>query len=508
MPAAQVLAHRIDFSSLLSRDDSDALLRAIPAAPGVLALRGADPASEPYLTRTADLRRRVRRLLAPPEARNDDGTPILSKRLNLRERVRWIEYSCTGSDFESTLVLYRASRAAFGAEEARRRLRLHAPTFLRVTTENAYPRVYATNRLSKKSLAESFGPFPSRAAADRYCDAVLDLFQIRRCHEELEPYPEHPGCVYGEMKKCMAPCKAGAMQGSTREELDAKYAEEAKRMLAFFTTRGRSMLDEIAAQREVASEAMDFEQAAALHKHWEKVRAASLLADELVRPVTDLRAIVIQESVPAEFANNPGGPFMETVSSSTWVGSHDADSAALFLLAHGRIAGPATLSTLGVRAVREQTAVGSSLFAQPLMLAPVPENESVVETPSTVTPEDRARAAIAALESQAETLPEIAEVCDYLSLFRRWYYRPEKQRVGEVLLPNAEEAWAVRRLLNAAARVVLGPPAAAPPVDREAAKDLKTKILHEGREGVEREVPVLPKRKRGRKAVTPTDLAK
>jgi excinuclease ABC subunit C len=482
MSAVSLLAHRIEFSP----EDSDALLRTVPAAPGVVALRGADPASEPYLTRTADLRRRVRRLLAPPEARNEDGTPILSKRLNLRERVRWIEYTRTGSGFESTLVLYRASREAFGAEEARRRLRLHAPTFLRMTMENAYPRVYATNRLSKKALTESFGPFPSRAAAERYCDAVLDLFQLRRCHEELEPYPEHPGCVYGEMKKCMAPCKAGAMQGATREVLDARYVEEAQRVFAFFTTRGRSMLEEIAAQREAASEAMDFEQAAALHKQWEKVRAASLLADEIVRPVAELRALVIQEAAPSE-------------------DDSVQDAAAVFLLAHGCIAGPEPLSTLGVRAVREQTAVGSSLFAQPLMLAAIPEQNT--ETPSALTPEDRARAAIAALESQATAMPEIAELCDYLSLFRRWYYRPEKQRTGEVLLPNAEEAWSLRRILNAAARVVLGPPAPAPPVDREAAKELKTKILHEGREGVEREVPVLPKRKRSRKSVTPTDLA-
>jgi hypothetical protein len=287
------------------------------------------------------------------------------------------------------------------------------------------------------------------------------------------------------MKKCMAPCKAGAAQGCTREELDARYAEETQRVFAFFATRGQSMLNEIAAQREAASEAMDFEQAAALHKQWEKVRAATLLADELVRPVAALRALVVQQAAPSED---------EGV----------RDNASIFLLANGHIAGPAALSTLGVRAVREQTAVGSSLFAQPLMLAPVPEEAN--EPTATVTPEDRARAALAELESQTETTPEIAEVCDYLSLFRRWYYRPEKQRVGEVLLPNAEESWSMRRLLNAAARVVLGPPTVAPPVEREAAKEVKTKILHERREGVEREVPVLPKRKRSRKSITPADI--
>ncbi|POA48725.1 excinuclease ABC subunit C, partial [Pseudomonas sp. FW507-12TSA] len=91
-------------------------------------------------------------------------------------------------------------------------------------------------------LAEMYGPFPSRAAAERYCDAVLDLFKLRRCHEDLQPYPEHPGCVYGEMKKCIEPCK----QACTHEQ----YAAEAAAIKAFFDTRGESMLSQIAADRE------------------------------------------------------------------------------------------------------------------------------------------------------------------------------------------------------------------------------------------------------------------
>jgi excinuclease ABC subunit C len=521
-------AHRIEFLP----ENADALLRTLPAAPGVFALRG--EAGEPYLTRAADLRRRLRRLLAPPEALDADGQPIPSKRLNLRARIRFIEWTRTGSDFESTLLLYRAARSAFGPDEARRRLRLHAPYALRVTMSHRHPRVYSTNRLNKKSLYESFGPFPSRAAAERYCDAVLDLFQLRRCYEDLEPYPEHPGCVYGEMNKCMRPCKEGHPQACTPEQ----YAREAERVFAFFNTRGQSMLDEIAVQREAASEAMDFEAAATLHKQWEKVRTAALLADELVRPIDQLRALILQEAAP----DNTPGLATDAAESST------AD-AAVFLFAHGQLTGPARLSTLGVRAVREQTAVGSSLFAQPLMLAPIPlapapldepttstvivsEQEKAVilsagtqrsEGPeakdpegaqttqtassiSTTTPEDRARAAIEALSMQAATTPDIAELCDHLSLFRRWYYRPEKQRTGEVFLPNPDSTWPIRRILNGAARVVLGPPAPVAPADREAAKALKTKIIHEGREGVEREVPVLPKRRRTRKAVTPTDI--
>jgi excinuclease ABC subunit C len=178
-------------------DNAEEILRAVPAMPGVFALRGGREGDEPYLTRTADLRRRMRRLLAPPESQ--------SKRLNLREKVARIEYSVTGSEFESSLVLYHAAASLFGYAEARRRLKLHTPYFLRMTMENAHPRVYSTNRLSKRGLSQMYGPFPSRAAAERYCDAVLDLFKLRRCHEDLQPFPEHPGCVYGEMKKCMEP---------------------------------------------------------------------------------------------------------------------------------------------------------------------------------------------------------------------------------------------------------------------------------------------------------------
>jgi excinuclease ABC subunit C len=518
--------HRAEFLP----ESSDELLRSIPAAPGVFALRGADPAAEPYLTRAADLRRRLRRLLDPPEALDENGQPLPSKRLNLRARIAWIEWTRTGSDFESTLLLYRASRAAFGPDEARRRLRLHAPYVLRITMSQPHPRVYSTNRLSKKFLAESFGPFPSRAAAERYADAVLDLFLLRRCYEDLAPYPEHPGCVYGEMNKCMQPCKEGNPQACTPEQ----YAQEAERVFAFFTTCGQSLLDEVAAKREAASEAMDFELAATLHKQWEKVRAAALLADELVRPLDELRALILQEA--ALLSEDDPRP----------------EAAALFLFEHGQLCGPERLSTLGVRAVREQTAVGSSLFAQPLMLAPIPldepatppsvpsseQNNSVilsegperaarVEGPqskdpegtsptqtapslSTLTPEDRARAAIDALAMHTESFPDMAEFCDHLSLFRRWYYRPEKQRTGEVFLPNPDGLWPIRRLLNGAARVALGPPAPLAPADRAAAKEgakaLKTKIIHAGREGVEREVPILPKRPRTRKAVPATDL--
>jgi len=452
--ASFIFATRIAFSA----ENAETILRDIPALPGVFALYGAQENAEPYLTRAADIRRRMKRLLAPPESQ--------SKRLNLRDRVARIEYTVTGSEFESTLTLYYAAAAIFGYAEARRRLRLHTPTVLRMTMENAFPRVYATNRLSKRGLAEMYGPFPSRAAAERYCDAVLDLFKLRRCYEDLQPYPEHPGCVYGEMHKCIEPCK----QACTAEQ----YAAEAASVKAFFDTRGESMLSQIAVERDRASEEMEFERAAALHEQYQKVKAAAALADEIVRLVPRLRAVIVQKGAEVEE-------------------SRDAADAAIFLLEGGCLAGPERISTLGVRAVKEQTSVGSSLFAQPLMLQAVPlEGETVDPVNS---PEDRAKAALQRLEEGARPSNDIAMLSDHLSLMRRWYYRPEKQRAGEIFFPNADGSWPVRRILNATARVVLGDPRPVAGVDREGAKkiakDVKTRVLHEGRPDVERVVPVV-----------------
>ena len=442
---------------------ADEILRTIPAEPGVFALYGARKEDAPYLTQTADLRRRMRRLLDPPESQ--------SKRLNLREKVVRIEYCVTGSVFESSLVLYQATAAQFGYTEARRRLKLHTPYFLRMTMENAFPRVYSTNKLSKRGLEQMYGPFPSRLAAERYCDAVLDLFKLRRCYEDLAPYPDHPGCVYGEMKKCIEPCK----QACTPEE----YAAESAAVKKFFDTRGESMIIAIGLEREVASSAMQFEKAAALHAQWQKVKATQTLADWIVRPIPKLKAIIVQ-----------------TAGQQLRKGEEEhKEEAAMFLLDGGCIVGPERLSTLGVRAVREQTSVGSSLFAQPLMLQAVPlEGESTASN----SPEHRAEHVLSLLEKRTHSSSDLALLSDHLSLLRRWYYRPEKQRNGEIFFPNEDGSWPIRKILRGAARMVLGDPKPMAETRRDAAKDaakeIKTRIIHEGRPDVERTVPVLPKK--------------
>ena len=414
---------------------SDELLSAVPSAPGVFALRGEDPGAQPYLSRAGDLRRRLRRLLAPAETLDADGRPAPSRRLNLRSRIRFIEWTPTGSEFESNLLLYQAARQAFGAEAARLRLRLRTPYMLRLTLSGKHPRVYVTNRLQRRALAELFGPFPSRAAAERYADAVLDLFQLRRCTEDLEPYPEHPGCVYGEMNKCLMPCKQGHPSACSPQQ----YAQEAERVFAFLATRGASLQEEVAARRDAASQAMDFESAAALHKQWERVRTVALLADPLVGLINRLRLLVVQQALRGQKECAADGSGLEPEAAGQPGGSADA---AVFVFAQGQWSGPLRLAGLDSGSgldINSGLDIGSGLSA---------------DAASGLAGADGGRA--------AQTEVEMSALGDALALLRRWYYRSEKRRDGEPFLPNPDGSWPKRRILNAAARMTTAPSAPAP----------------------------------------------
>ena len=156
-----MLTERIEF-----RPEVDAeVFSGVAAAPAVFLLRGEDANSEPYVSKTANLRRRLQRLLSAPEER--------TKRLNLRDRVRWIEYTLTGSDFESAFVLYQVLRASFPKTYANR-LRLRFAPLVKLHLENEFPRASITMRLGRisgKRISTKnvyYGPFASRVAAEKF----------------------------------------------------------------------------------------------------------------------------------------------------------------------------------------------------------------------------------------------------------------------------------------------------------------------------------------------------
>ncbi len=434
-----------------------AALAQLPHSPAVFALYGADAHAEPYVGRTPNLRGRLERLLQPSLRH--------PRRLHLAGLVRQIRWQLTGSEFESLLAQFSLLDGIFGSK-ALERMHLRHPAFVRFLGANPYPRIVVTHRPSQREAEWAYGPFPSRAAAERFADEALKLFLLRRCTFELDPDPSYPGCVYSEMKMCLAPCFKGCS--------DERYAEEAAAVQSFLSTRGERRLVTLRTQRDRASANLEFEAAAALHAQVQRAESVRALASELVRPLSSLRAVILQASA-------------------------DPGEVAIFLFESGRLRGPAGFSTIGMRIQNEQSG-STSLFAQPMALEPVPEEQGAREraTPASEPlgtpagsegaegkeigireqgteeqgPRDQeskraenppAKTARTILESRLESVlgelsalagPPSATVRQgHLALLKRWYYRPEAKRAGEIFFPDNEDRWPTRSILRGVGRV-------------------------------------------------------
>ena len=256
---------------------------------------------------------------------------------------------------------------------------------------------------------------------------------------------------------CLAPC----FQGCT----DDRYAAEAAKVRAFLETRGQSLLQELAKERDQASEDLDFEKAATLHAKIQKVEAVAALASEAVHPLAQLRAIIIQAAIETE--GEPG-------------------KVALFQLTAGQLTGPVMYDTLGMRLHNEQSG-SSSLYTHPYALEAVPlvnsassaenepteaqrsgENEVASKSVAAIAPkskdkqkekprdilEQRLFEALQTLTPQkTQFSKETQTTADHLGLFTRWYYRPENKRAGEAIFYTPSEPIPTKQILRAISRV-------------------------------------------------------
>lgn len=249
----------------------------LPHSAGIYLL--ASGTSAPHLGSSANLPRRLTRLLVSSSA----ARPGSFERL--REQIASVDCWPTGSRLESSLLMYQLARRHYPIDYLKR-LRLRSPWFVGLT-ESGFARLEIANRLSRSHNA--VGPFLTRDLADAYTQQVLQLFQIRRCTEVLNPHPDHPGCIYGEMNQCLKPCQCAV----TPDE----YATEAARVANFVANNGRSTLAALSVARDRASAQMDFEQAAQLHKRIEKVNSAIALREPVIDNAFEISGVALTSGV-------------------------------------------------------------------------------------------------------------------------------------------------------------------------------------------------------------------
>ncbi len=155
-----------------SEHDSE-VFAAAPAGAAVFVLRG-EAGSEPYVGKSSNLRRRLQRLLGPVERQ--------SRKLNLRDRVREVEWTPTGSDFEAALLLYKTLRREFPKNYGDR-LRLRFAPLVKLILDNPYPRATVTTRISgRKSTSEYFGPFADARGGREVRQRLAGLLQDAALH--------------------------------------------------------------------------------------------------------------------------------------------------------------------------------------------------------------------------------------------------------------------------------------------------------------------------------------
>jgi excinuclease ABC subunit C len=362
---------------------------ALPPKAAVCLIEPREEKAEPFLIRTQDLRRRLQRLLGPVDP--------ASKRLNLREFARGVRYRATGSAFEQTLTYYQHAKALF-PKRYRALMKLRPPAVLKVNLKNAYPRCYATRRIPVDETGAPtggtyYGPFASRRGAQAFAERALDLFKVRRCQIKIRRDPTFPGCLYSEMKMCLAPCFAGC----TKEEYDV----EVGRLVQFLDTSGGSLRATYEEEREKASEQLDFERAALLHKKVEKLDEVLRGQPELIRRIQDIDAVILQKAA-------------------------EEQTIAVFGVHGGRLEEPYFLR---FGEIASQPRSAEQIFREYL---------------------DFGRAERAMTTSEPLPSPALGDLGENLWMLARWFY--SNPREGEIFF--REKDWPYRRILRACSRLL------------------------------------------------------
>jgi excinuclease ABC subunit C len=400
------LENEIQFNPATAED----FFRQVPSGPAVCAIEPRAADAQTFLIRTQNLKNRLQRLLGP-----DDPT---SKRLNLREFAGAVRFRITGSRFEQNLTFYQNAKLLHPGRY-RDLLRMRPPAVLKVNLKNAYPRCFVTRRIPTNAegvpiAGAYYGPFKKRKVAERFAEGVLDFFKVRRCQIKIRRDPTFPGCLYSEMKMCLAPCFAGC----SKEE----YGAEVQKLVNFLDTGGNSLREALEKEREQASEDLDFEKANVLHKRLEKLDGALRSGPELARKVSDIDAVILQRGA-------------------------EEQTIAAFAVRRGFLAEGPLIVRFAEMASNPKSA--EQLFRE--YLEPHPEIHP--GTPGFVG----ARHAVPAAAVTLTTKPPIGkfDLSEHLWLLARWYYSNDRE--GEIFFQNEsgrQPGWPYRRILRACSRLL------------------------------------------------------
>ena len=129
-----------------------------------------------------------------------------------------------------------------------------------LTGHHPYPQI-RKHRGARKDKGRYFGPFASAGAVNRTLTQLQRVFQLRNCTDAVFESRTRP-CLLYQIKRCSGPCV-----GKISQQDYAASVADAERFLSGRTT---DIQERLAEEMQAASEAMEFERAAALR---DRIRA-------------------------------------------------------------------------------------------------------------------------------------------------------------------------------------------------------------------------------------------
>jgi hypothetical protein len=190
-----------------------------------------------------------------------------------------------------------------------------------------------------------------------------------------------------------------------------------QRLVQFLDTGGGSLRAAIEQERERASDDLDFERAASIHKRIEKLDDALRGQPELARRVEDINAVILQRAA-------------------------ENQTIAAYAIRYGTMIEPCFIRFAEIAG---QPRSAEQIFRDYLESSPVNPATSASESPSGAP----------AVCAPAAPIP--GDLSEHLFLLSRWYY--SNPREGEIFFH--EKNWPYRRILRACSRL-LNPKTAEP----------------------------------------------
>ncbi len=126
--------------------------------------------------------------------------------------------------------------------------------FILLRADHDFPRIQK-HRGARRAKGNYYGPFASAGSVNQTLNALQKLFLLRNCSDSFFNNRDRP-CLLYQIKRCSAPC----VDRISRDDYD-ELVSDAK---AFLSGKSTAVQGKLAAEMEVAAEALDFETAATL----------------------------------------------------------------------------------------------------------------------------------------------------------------------------------------------------------------------------------------------------